>query len=239
MHGNLAALRHTAVDPHPGPARLPIEQQRSRLWQEPLCGVFRVHTAFDRVPSLCQRRLRPPERLTGRHAQLRMHQVQACDCLGHGVLDLQPRIHLEEVEQRSVPRALDQELDGAGVPVAGGTRSGNGGFSHARAQHGRERRRRALLDYLLVPSLQRTLALEQVDDVAVVVRDHLDLDVPGPLDEPLDVQRRVAECRGRFAPRTMERSGCLSSRPHDAHADAAPTRRGLHERRDSRRTRLP
>ena len=104
MDRYVAALHHTTVHSDAGPARLAIEQQRSRLWQELLCGVFRVHTALDRVPALRQRRLRPPERLTGRHAHLRMHQVHTCDGLRHRVLHLQARVHLEEVELRSIAR---------------------------------------------------------------------------------------------------------------------------------------
>ena len=34
------------------------------------------------------------------------------------MLDLQPRVHLEEVEPRVVAVALDEELDRAGVDVA-------------------------------------------------------------------------------------------------------------------------
>ena len=63
-------------------------------------------------------------------------------------------------------------------------------------------------------ALDRALALEQVDDVAVVVGEDLDLDVARPLDQPLDVQRAVAERGRRLAPRRLDRLG------------AAPRRRG-------------
>jgi hypothetical protein len=43
--------------------------------------------------------------------------------------------------------------------------------------------------------LQRALALEQVHHVAVVVGKNLYLDVPRTLNEPLDVERAVAERR--------------------------------------------
>ena len=56
-----------------------------------------------------------------------------------------------------------------------------------------------------MPALDRALALEQVDDVAVRVGEDLDLDVPRPLDQPFDVERAVAERRGRprAAPRAI------------------------------------
>ena len=74
-----------------------------------------------------------------------------------------------------------------------------------RARSRRHRRRRALFDHLLVTALDRAFALEQVHDVAVIVRENLDLDVPRPLDQPLDVERAVAERRGRLAPRRLDR----------------------------------
>ena len=43
--------------------------------------------------------------------------------------------------------------------------------------------------------------------VAVVVGEDLDLDVPRPLDQPLDVERAVAERRLRLAPRRRDRLG--------------------------------
>ena len=67
------------------------------------------------------------------------------------------------------------------------------------AQLRRQRRRRAFLDHLLLPPLQRALALEERDDVLVVVREDLDLDVPRTLDEAFDVQGAVAE-RGLGVP---------------------------------------
>ena len=55
--------------------------------------------------------------------------------------------------------------------------------------------RRRLLDDLLVAALDRAFALAQVDDVAVLVAEHLDLDVARVLDELLDEDAVVAEAR--------------------------------------------
>ena len=117
------------------------------------------------------------------------------------MLDLQPRVHLEEVEPRIVSLAFEQELDRAGVAVAGGPGRGDRRRAHALAHGGRQRRRRTLFDDLLMAALQRALALEEVHDVAVVVAEHLQLDVARPFDELLDVERAVAERRRRLAPR--------------------------------------
>src|SRR5262249_17767206 len=69
---------------------------------------------------------------------------------------------------------------------------------HGRTLRRGERRRRRLLDQFLVPALGRALALAQVDDVAVLVADDLDLDVTGALDELLDIKRAIAEGRLGF-----------------------------------------
>ena len=43
--------------------------------------------------------LRPRQRLAGRDEQLRAHEIEAGDRFGDRMLDLQPRVHLEEVER--------------------------------------------------------------------------------------------------------------------------------------------
>ena len=58
-----------------------------------------------------------------------------------------------------------------------------------------QRRRRRLLDQLLVPALDRALALAEVDDVAVVIAEDLELDVARRLDVLLDVDVADAERR--------------------------------------------
>ena len=53
------------------------------------------------------------------------------DHLGHRMLDLQARVHLEEVER---PVVVEQELDRAGVGVADGGRDRGRGVGHPRAR---------------------------------------------------------------------------------------------------------
>ena len=83
------------------------------------------------------------------------------------MFDLEARVHLEKVEPGAVAVALDQELDGPGIPIAGRARRGHRGVTHPGTQGRRQRRRRALLDNLLMAALDRAFALEEVDDVAV------------------------------------------------------------------------
>ena len=55
------------------------------------------------------------------------HQVDAGHHLGDRMLDLQPRVHLEEVEAAVL---VEQELDRAGVGVADRLRDGRGRRGH-------------------------------------------------------------------------------------------------------------
>ena len=57
--------------------------------------------------------------------------------------------------------------------------------------------------------LNRALALAEVNDVSVRVREHLDLDVPRILEVLLDVHRRIGEVRLPLALRGLEGRGRL------------------------------
>src|SRR5690606_1298791 len=86
-------------------------------------------------------------------------EVEAGDHLGHGMLDLEARIHLDEVEFT----ILVQELDGAGAAVLELLhRIGDGG-ADLLALLGIEGGRRGFLEDLLVPTLKRAVALAEVE----------------------------------------------------------------------------
>ena len=61
--------------------------------------------------------------------------------------------------------------------------------AHRRRHAGRGR----FLDHLLMAALQRAIALEQMHGVAVIVGEHLHLDVARPRDIFLDQHAIVAE----------------------------------------------
>ena len=147
--------------------------------QEAGGGVLGVQAALDGVAALRQLRLGERQRLAGGDAQLLVHQVDAADLLGDGVLHLQPGVHFEEVE-----RAVrgQQELDRAGAGVIHRVGEAQGGVRHTLPQVGVHRRRRRLLDDLLVPALDRALALEQVNPATKAVAEHLHLHVSRAVD---------------------------------------------------------
>jgi hypothetical protein len=94
-------------------------------------------------------------------SNLPAHQVDAGHHLGDRVLDLQPCVHLEKIERRLATGFVEQELHRAGISVTARARRGDCGVAHRDPQLRSERRRRTLLDHLLVPSLERALPLEE------------------------------------------------------------------------------
>ena len=154
-------------------------QDRADRGQEPVGRVLGVEAGLDGVPGHLDLRLAQRQRLARGHAQLPFHEVEAGDRLGDGMLDLQARVHLDEVPGRvgGELAALDQELDRAGALVGHRLGAGDGGSGDPGAQLRRHARRGGLLDHLLVAPLQRAVALEEMHDIAVGVAEHLHLDV--------------------------------------------------------------
>ena len=62
------------------------------------------------------------QRLTARHADLPLDEVQARDHLGHRMLHLKAGIHLQEVELLGLALPSDDELHGARTDVADAAR---------------------------------------------------------------------------------------------------------------------
>ena len=130
---------------------------------------------------------------------------------------------LDEVE---VALAIDDELDGAGVGVAG--RLAPAARPPRRSPSrvsGAKRGGGALLDQLLMAALHRAVALPQMDDVAVLVGQDLHFDVPRMLDVFLQVDR----CRCRRPPRLRPGPAArpaFSARSFSGHAHAAAAAAG-------------
>src|SRR5260370_23958608 len=83
------------------------------------------------------------------------------------------------------------------IDISRGTSGADRGLAHFGSQLCIHRRRRRLFHDLLMASLDRALALAQVDRVALAVADDLDLDMARLAGVPLHVDGRVAECRPR------------------------------------------
>ena len=190
--------------------------------------ILGVDAALDRRAPKVDVGLRVAERLAGGDPELLAHEIDAGDHLGHRVLDLEPRVHLEEIEAAV---SVHEELDRPGVDVAGRLRDPAGGLAHALAHRAVHARRGRFLDELLVPALDRALALAQMDDAPVGIGQHLHFHVPGLGQAALEVDGAVAERPRRFAPREAERGLELRLGADKPYALAASAHRGLDEER--------
>ena len=130
------------------------------------------------------------QRRAGGDPDLLAHDVDVGDHLGHRMLDLQARVHLDEIELA----VLEQELDGADAAVAElaawrrpRPRRSCARWAALRAGRG------GLLQHLLVAALQRAVALAQMHDIAVAVGQHLDLDMARMGEVFLDIDGVIAE----------------------------------------------
>src|SRR5436190_18295009 len=128
------------------------------------------------------------ERMACGDTDLLLHEIDPGQHLRHRMLDLDPRVHLHEVERAVL---VEQHLDRAGAHVVDRFRSSDRRVAHPAPQVRRHRRARRLLDELLMPPLYRAVAFTQMDHAAVLVAEDLELDVPRPHEVLLDVHVAV------------------------------------------------
>jgi hypothetical protein len=168
-----------------------------------------------------------------RDPELPRHEVLARHVLRDRVLDLEPGVHLHEVEGRVVraPARVEDELDGSRTPIPDRPGSQQGRLAQGRAQRGVDARCRRLFDDLLMAPLQRAVAFEEVDRVAVMVREDLHLDVPGPRQELLDQHALVPEGGPGLPARAGQRRLEVPLRIDATHAAPTAPGHGLHEHR--------
>src|SRR3546814_18759421 len=88
---------------------------------------------------------------------------------------------------------------------------------HAFTHRRRHERRRRFLDHLLVAALDRAFALAEIDDVAVLVAEHLDFDMARVFDELFDEHAVIAEARQPLALGRLEHPPHLGRRPAGPH----------------------
>ena len=198
-----------AVEADPEPGRHAVGGDPAVVGDEAVEGVLGRDPALHRVPpehDVLLRRaggVRPvPDVRSLRDADLGPDEVHPGHLLGHGVLDLDAGVHLDEVEAAGV--LVVQELHRPRVEVVRLARDGERVADKLLALRRAEPGGRGALHDLLVAPLHRAVALEEMDDAAVRVGEHLDLEVPGPPDEPLEVDVVLAEGGGRLAPRREE-----------------------------------
>ena len=169
-----------------------------------------------------------------RQQDLAAHQVDAGHHLGDRVLDLNARVHLDEIERAAVD--VDEKLDRAGScdsrPIAQ-RRTAASQMSRRRPAGERDARRD--FDDLLMAPLHRAVALPQMHEVAVRIAEDLHLDV-------LRALRCTRSRNTSDRPKAAAASRCASASllgevlvaRDDAHAAAAAAEARLDRSTDSR-----
>ena len=210
------------------------QRHRAGLRQEILRGIFGAQPCLDGMADEPDVGLLPREGLAVRHAQLPFDQIETGDRVGHRVLDLQPRVHLHEEE---VAVRIEQEFDRAGAHVIDGSCQRDSGRAEFLARSGVDGRRGGFLDQLLVAPLHRTVALAEMHDTAVLVGEHLHLNVARAGERAFEQEASVAERVFGLRARGFQRGGKLAFAAHEPHAAPAATGRGLDHHRIADRVR--
>ena len=138
------------IDPNPRATRQMKGADGAWRRSEIPLRVLRIDATLDGMPAQKDFLVWHGERESGGSPNLLLHQIEARCHFGYGMLDLNARVHLHEVE---VTVAVEQVLECARTGVVGGFstlyRRSQQSFPDFPGQIGRRR----LLDHLLVPSL--------------------------------------------------------------------------------------
>ena len=196
--------------------------------QKPAIRVLGIDPALDRPAVHPHIVLREGKLLPRRDADHLFDQVEPGHFLGHRMLDLEPGVHLEEVE-RAIRR--DDQLDRPRAIISHRRGEGDRLLAHRLAHFGRDERRRRFLDDLLVAALDRAFALAQIKHRAMLVAEQLDLDMAGVLDEFLDEYAVVAEAAQPLALGRLEPFADIGFAIGQPHPLAPAAGRGLHHHR--------
>ena len=225
-----------AVDAQARRARLFVGGHAAERGAEAFVGHLGINPGLDRPAGADETLLRHRQRQACRGADLLLDEIDRdavgphCQ-LGHRMLDLQARVHLEEI--RFVVAGLENEFDRARRVVADGATELQRGIEQLRAHSIGQMSRGRLLDHLLVVALDGALALEQMDEVAVSVAEQLHFEMTRPFDEAFEQHAVVAERSECFAARGAQ-PGRERGRVVDAlHALAAAARAGLDQQREA------
>ena len=230
---HLGARLHPGVDTHVLLVRKIHGRQRSRARAVVPRRVLRIHARLNGVP--------PNRHLTGGSARRQMGvehvsvtarepkhpagQVDSGHRLGHRMLDLQPRVDLEE---RGLASAwVVDELNSARRAVGDRFRQRPRCRMQLRPNGIGQVRRGRLFDHLLVAALQRTVTVAERYDAAGTVAEDLNLHMSGVFDVTLDEYA----CRSETAlghPRyAVERGTKIVGVPAHLHTDATTAARRL------------
>src|SRR5713101_8174333 len=162
-----------------------------RRGKEIVFRVFGVDSTLDGVAAPLNVFLFERQTRSGGHRDLLTHQIKTSHQFSNRMFDLQASIHLEKI--KLARRIGKKKFDCAGANVIHGSRDLDRGLAHALAQRRIINRRWAFFDDLLMATLNRTLTLAEVHNLAVAVGKHLNLDMAWARDDFLKIDFGVAK----------------------------------------------
>src|SRR5208282_4478799 len=184
------ALVYALIEADAGARRRVPRQNFARRRKEVVVGIFRIQANFHSVAARRDRLPGKGQAVARGNGDLQLDQVKTGDLFGNRVLNLQARIHFQEIE---IEAGVHEEFHGAGVDIAARARQTHGGVSHLFAEFGSHDRGGRLFDNFLITALDGALALAQRDDAPVSIRKNLNLDVARSDQVFLNENARITE----------------------------------------------
>ena len=213
--------RDCPVQPYPGASRRAVRLDPTAVRPEVVLRVLGCHPPLDGKAvaphGLLALDTDVREGAPRCDQNLALHDVHARDLLSDGVLDLNPRVHLQEVV---LSVRGEHELDRASVDVSDVLGDLLGILVHRQPCLLLDSDARGDFDDLLVPPLHRAVPLVQVHGVAVRVRQDLNLDVAWVLNVLFQEHPAVAKGLQRLVARPLVRRLELGLGPDDPEAPA-------------------
>ena len=233
-HGHFHPAINAGIAANPRSLRDFDEVQFAERGKKAVFRIFRIDAAFQGVSLLAQVLLANAQRLPFGYADLLFDQVHPGHQLGNRMLHLDAGVDFQEVV---ILFLVEQKFHRAGIGIVDRLHHPAGGGAHLVPQCRIQRRRGSFLDNLLVPPLDGAFPFEEMNDVAVLVGQHLKFHMAGIFQVFFHVDRVVAEGRERFPLPGFDRRLQIGYLPHDAHAFAASAGAGLDHHRVADRLR--
>ena len=161
--------------------------------------------------------------MTRGDAQLLAHQIDTGHHFRHGMFDLDPRIHLNEVKTP----VFIEEFERTGAAIADVDARIHTDLADFGTLLGSDAVGGGLFDHFLMAALHRTVALTQMDGMTLTVRKHLDLNVARVFKEFFHVDHVIAEGGLGLGLRGLDGIDQCRCRVHHAHATTATTTGGF------------
>ena len=144
------------------------------------------------------------------------------------MLDLQSSVHFQKIK---ITGTIHNKLNRASAGIAHRHRQRAGLFTHCFAGGRINKWRRRLFNHLLVPALDRTFTLAQIQAIAMRIRQDLNFNMTWLGDKLLDKNPAITKTFDRLVFRALKAFAGFGIVPGNAHAFAAAPRAGFDHHR--------